>query len=464
MNNNESATQQRNAASEIIISGHIWRAVWFLAWPTAINTFILTIYNIINRLFLGRLFNATDAQAAITIGGTALMVQFALTIGLSAGSSALVARSLGAQQYDEANEATRQSFILAALAGIVSGLPFIIFAVPIVTLIGAKGDVIPLAADYTAINAMFSIPVFLYFIAITVLRSAGDVRSSLYAGVVVIGLNIFLDWLLIFGVGPFPEMSVRGAAIATGSSRVAGSIIALWFIKRSVLRDSLSHMRPHLPWFGRILNIGWPASIMNLLWTTAAAGIIWILAQLPGHQATAAQAAYGVALTIESIAFMPGVAYSMAATPLVGQNLGAGKPERAAHSAWVAVGQAALIMSAMALIFLIFPRQLALYFNKEASVVPLIVSYLRINAISEPFLALNLVLRGALQGAGDTRIPAWVTFITNWAIRLPLAYLFAITLGYGAFGAWIAISGSTVLAGIMIAAWFKWGTWRNVRV
>ena len=464
MNNKEDSTQQHNYATDIIVSGHVWRAVWYLAWPTAINTFILTIYGVINRLFLGRLFNSTDAQAAVTIGGTALMVQFALTIGLSAGSSALVARSLGAQQYDEANEATRQSFILAAIGGLIGGLPFIFFAVPIVTLIGARGAVIPLAADYTAINALFSIPVFLYFIAVTVLRSAGDVKPSLYAGVVVIGLNIFLDWLLIFGVGPFPELSVRGAAIATGASRVAGCLIALWFIRRTVLHDSLSHMRPNMVWFKRILNIGWPASVMNLMWTTASAGVIWILAQLPGHQATAAQAAYGVALTIESIAFMPGVAYSMAATPLVGQNLGAGKPERAEHSAWVAVGQGALIMSLVALVFLLIPRQLAINFNREASVLPLIVSYLRINALSEPFLALNLILRGALQGAGDTRIPAWITFITNWAIRLPLAYLLAITFAFGAFGVWIAISGSTVLAGLLIAAWFKWGTWRTLRV
>ena len=464
MNNQDSSSQQHNYATDIIVSGHIWRAVWFLAWPTAINTFILTIYGIINRLFLGRLVDSTDAQAAVTIGGTALMVQFALTIGLSAGSSALVSRSLGAQQYDEANEATRQSFILSAIGGLIGGLPFILFAMPIVTLIGARGPVIQLAADYTAINALFSIPVFLYFIAVTVLRSAGEVKPSLYAGVVVIGLNIFLDWLLIFGVGPFPELSVRGAAIATGASRVAGCVIALLFIKRTVLRDSLSHMRPNMMWFRRILNIGWPASVMNLLWTTASAGVIWILAQLPGNQATAAQAAYGVALTIESIAFMPGVAYSMAATPLVGQNLGAGKPERAEHSAWVAVGQGALIMSLVALVFLLIPRQLAINFNKEAAVVPLIVSYLRINALSEPFLALNLILRGALQGAGDTRIPAWITFITNWAIRLPLAYILAITFAYGAFGVWIAISGSTVLAGLLIAAWFKWGTWRSLLV
>lgn len=461
-NNLPTSTRRRNQASEIITTGHIWSAVWYLAWPTAVNTLIMTAYNIINRMFIGRIEDPSAGLAAVGIGGTALMVQFAVMFGLSVGTSALVARFIGGEQYDEADEATRQSLVLAVIGGIVTALPLIALATPIVTLIGAQGRTVPLAADYTAIIAYFSAPMFLYMIVTSALRSAGDVRSPLYVGAVMTVANILFDWLLIFGVGPFPALGVRGAAIATGLSRIVGTMLIFWSLHRSVLSESLTHPRARWSWFRRIMNIGWPAVLQNLMWTTAFAGFIRVLAALPN--ATAAQAALTVAIAIESLAFMPGVAYSAAATPLVGQNLGAGKPERAERSAWVATGQAAAIMTIVAVFFVVIPRQLAEIFTGDTQVVPLIVSYLIINAISEPFLAVGMVLRGALQGAGDVRMPMFITLLTNWVIRLPLAWLLGVTLGYGATGAWIAMSGTTILAGIMIAAWFEWGTWRSVQV
>ncbi|MCE5198788.1 MAG: MATE family efflux transporter [Armatimonadota bacterium] len=453
-----------DSATEIITSGHIWSAVWYLAWPTAVYTLIQTAYNIINRMFLGRLDDPAPALAAVGIGGQLLMLQFAITVGLTAGSSALVARFLGARQLDDANETARQSYILSVILGIISAIPLILAPTFLVKLIGASGSVIPLAADYTAIISWFSIPLFLWMTATTILRSAGDVRSPLYAGLIIIVVNVLLDWFLIFGVGPIPPMGVHGAAISTGISRVAGLVVTAFFLYRSDLRGSLSHFKPHMEWSRRIMKIGWPAVIQNLMWTSAAAVYIKILAFLPGGQGTAAQAALTVALTIESTAFMPGVAYSMAATPLVGQNLGAGKPERAEHSAWVATGQATFIMTLVAIVFIAVPRSLAVAFTHDAVVVAMIVSYLRIVALSEPFLAVNMVLRGALQGAGETRVPAWITLFTSWIVRLPMTWALAIPAGLGATGAWIAMSSSTFLSGVLMAAWFKWGPWRQTQV
>jgi len=240
--------------------------------------------------------------------------------------------------------------------------------------------------------------------------------------------------------------------------------LAFALLRRSVLKEALSWVRFDWTWCARILNIGWPAAIQNLLWSTASAGFRCILGALPAAQVNPAQAALTVSLAVESMAFMPGIAYSMAATPLVGQNLGAGKPDRAEHSAWVAVGQAVFIMSSVALVFFLAPEWLARKFTQERTVVPLIVSYLRIMAISEPFLALGMVLRGALQGAGDTRMPAAITVGTFWVVRLPLAYLLAIALHYGATGAWVAMSATTCLSGALMACWFKWGTWRALEV
>lgn len=463
MDQDDAIARQQEQARELITSGHVWSAVWFLAWPTAINTLIQTAYNIINRLFLGNLPSGVgEALAAVGIAGGLLMMQFALMFGLSIGASALVSRFVGARQYDDAVQATRQSLILAVIVGFVSSIPLVVLAEPLMVLSGAHGNVAPIGATYLIIIAASSIPLFLYWTMTSALRSVGNVMSALYAGGLTIVVNILFDWLLIFGIGPFPAWGVKGAAVSTVISRLAGLALSIWFIDRSVLKDSLRQIRGRVEWFGRIMRIGLPAMFQNLLWTSAYMGFIRILGYLPN--ATLAQASLTVALTIESTAFMPGAAYATAVTPLVGQNLGAGKPERAEHSAWVAAGQAVAIMSLVAVLFLAIPRRLALIFTKDAAIVGLIASYLRINSISEPFLALGMVLRGALQGAGDVNVPAGIIALTLWIIRLPLTWLMAIYLGWGATGAWWAMSLSTILSGILSVIWFKWGTWRNVRV
>jgi Na+-driven multidrug efflux pump len=158
---------------------------------------------------------------------------------------------------------------------------------------------------------------------------------------------------------------------------------------------------------------------------------------------------------------MPGVAYSTAATPLVGQNLGAGKPDRAAHSAWVATGQAVGIMAVVGTLFLLIPRTLAAPFKPDATVLPMIVSYLMINSFSEPFLALNMVLRGALQGAGGTLAPMLIILGSLWVLRIPLQWFLAIHLKMGAPGAWWAMSITCCLTGLMMMLWFRFGGWQN---
>lgn len=456
--------QRRSEATAIITDGPIWKAVWYLAWPSAISTLIASLYNFINSAFLAHVYNAKDTLAAAGIGGNALNFQMALTFGLSAGTAALVSRFLGEQNIEDAEQAARQSLLVSVLGAVATGVPLALCAKFLVKAIGAEDSVIPLATSYTAIISMASIPLFINVIATTILRSQGDVRSPLYAGGAMILVNVVLDWLLIFGFWSVPAMGINGAAIATGISRIVGTILTLYFLKRSILGGALSHWRLDLSWLRRILAVGWPASLSNIIWATSSAAFRHILGMLPAGQSTAAQAAYTAALAIENLAFQPGIAYSMAATPLVGQNLGAGKPERAARSAWVATWQAVVIMTLTGASFLLIPHLLAAPFKKDAAVVPIIIAYLRINSFSEPFLAMNMVLRGALQGAGDTRAPAVITGASLWLFRIPLAWLLAIKLQMGAAGAWWAMSLTCCLSGIMMAVWFKIGGWRERRI
>lgn len=468
MRTTRDAFQRRNDATALITDGSIWRAVWFLAWPSAINNITGAAYGFINAAFLGHLANqgeATNSLAAAGIAGNSIHLQFAFVMGLSAGTAALVSQSMGAGKHDDAEQAARQSLIVAVLAGIITGVPLALLGGPIAVLAKAAPDVVPLAAAYTAIIAWTSsIPWFIYMLSLVILRSQGDALSPFYTGVAMISLNIVFDWLLIFGVGPFPRLGISGAAWATAISRIAAMVMALYFLRRSSLGGALTKLRLDFSWIRRALVIGWPASIQSLIMTAAGFAFIRILGLLPAAEKTAAQAAYTVAMRIEAISFMPGVAYSTAATPLVGQNLGAGKPDRAARSAWVAAGQAVAVMAFVGALFLMIPRTLAAPFNPEPMVLPMIVSYLVINSFSQPFLALNMVLRGALQGAGDTLVPMLIILGSLWVVRIPLQWFLAIHLKMGAPGAWWAMSITASLAGILMAFWFKFGGWQEKRI
>lgn len=434
-----------------------------MAWPTVIHMSILTAYNLINRAFLGHTKgDSSVALAAIGIGGVVLWIQQALMFGISTGGSALASRALGAKERENACEATRQSLILSVLVAVMSGLPMILLATQIARFAGAKGAVIQPTADYVLIMALFSIPMFLQVTMSVALRSAGDTKSSLYSGVVIVAANILLDWLLIFGVGPFPRMGVQGAAIATGVARILGMLVVLIRLRGSILKDALSHFIPHWEWFGRIMKIGVPAIAQNLMWSVAFLFFVKVLSMLP--DAKNAQAALTVAMAIEMVAFMPGNAYGIAAAPLVGQNLGAKKPKRAEKCAWSATWQAIAIMTFVGTLFVAVPGIFAKAFTNKETVARHIISYLRINGLMEPFLAVAMVLTGALQGAGDTMMPMAIEFVTSGVVRLPLAWYLGVKLGYGTTGAWIAMAFSTFLYGVMIAAWFKYGNWRTRKV
>lgn len=452
-----------NDTSKFITTGDLRAVVVQLAWPTTISTIVMTLYNLINRYFVGRLPNSDSALAAVGVGGTILMLQFSIGMGLSIASAALVARFIGAREEENANIAAGQGVFLSILLGLLTGIPLVLFARSLVGLVGAK-DFIALSTYYTAVIASSSILLFIYIVATSCLRGAGDVKAPLYAGAIMIAVNVLFDWILIWGPGPFTSYGVAGAAWATVISRFAGMALGLLYLRRSALGNCFVHIAPKITWIRRTLNIAWPAMLQNLMMTIPMMAFVGILRMLPSPENTQAQAALTVAISIESLAFMPGVAYSSAATPIVGQNLGAGFADRAAKGAFICAKHAILIMTIVAIGFLVFSTQLASLFTNSAAVAGLIASYLVINAFSEPFLAATMVFRGALQGAGDTRFPAWITFVCNFALRLPLAWCLAVYFSYGTIGAWIAMASTTVLSSFLMTGWFAIGKWKNIKV
>lgn len=437
------------------------RTVWQLAWPAVLTMLLQFLNGVVDMFFMGRL--GPGAQAAVGMGGQVVMLLLAVSMAVTSGATAIVARYAGAGDRASAVEAARQSVLLAALLALVVGAPIWFLRRPVLALMGADPNVAGAGDAYLAITVLTSGPYFILLTLLAVFQGLGDLRTPLAVMLVVNGTNILGDSLLIGGTGPVPALGVAGAGIASGGSRGLGAVLAaVWLARSGFWTHHASPWRPSGDWFARILRIGVPAAVQALIRNLGSTSYTRILAV--GPEGTAAVAAMFIGLRAEGLGYMPGVAYGRAASALVGQSLGAGKPERASRFAWLCTWQALGLITALSLVFFVFAEPIARCFSRDPAVVALAASYLQVNAVGEPFLAFSIVLGGALQGAGDTRFQAGVSVITMWLLRLPLTYWLCLCLGYGAVAAWWTMAGTTIVQGVLLAMWFRRGTWQGIDV
>ncbi len=437
------------------------RAVWMLAWPSVLTMLLQTLNSFTDRFFVGHL--GSDALAAVGVGGQFMFLLFSVGMSISVGTSALVARFTGAKQPDQATLAANQSVWISLIAAFVCMALVWPLRSLVVAWMGVDSHAAALCVQYLTVTLLGIPALFLMLILSSVFRGLGDTVTPLR---VMIGVNIIHlggDWLLIFGNLGLPRMGLVGGAAALIASQVLGALLYLWFLRDSPVRGLMTRLRRlDIDWTRRILNIGLPAAGQNLSRVLSMMIFTGVLARSP--QATAAVAALTIGLTSESIAFMPGFAFSMAASTLTGQNLGAGNPGRAERAAWVALLQGLAVMVFMGAVFFTLAAPFTHIFTHDPKVVPLAVAYLRIAALSEPFLALGMILTGALNGAGDTKAPALAGIVTMWLVRLPVAWAAIYPLHMGAVGAWWAMSLSTALSGLAALILFKWGQWKQTVV
>jgi putative MATE family efflux protein len=416
---------------------------------------------LVDLFFVGRLGPA--AQAAVGMGGQVVMLLMAAAMAVTTGATAIVARYVGANERATAAEAAKQAVLLAALLGVAVGAPLWGLRRWVLVVMGAAPEVVGHGDPYLAITLAATVPYFLLLTLIAIFQGLGDMRRPLAIMLVVNGANILGDCVLIPGWGPVPALGVRGAAIASSVARVAGALLAaVWLARTGLWLLAPAGWRPRRNWFARLLRIGNPAAIQSLLRGLAHTSFVRVLAATP--EGTAAVAAMFVGIRAEGLGYMPAVAYGRAATTLVGQSLGARRADRAERSGWLCTWQAMGIILVMSALFYLLASTIAGWFSGDARVVALAASYLRVNAFGEPFLALSIVLGGALQGAGDTRFQALASILTMWLLRLPATYWLCLTLGYGAAGAWWVMAVTTALHGLVIAWWFRRGSWKEIEV
>lgn len=450
----------KNKQSAPLITGSILKSIHILAFPMLISALLQNLQTLIDLFWVGRL--GPEAIAGVTLSGVLIMLLSPGLMGLSTGTVAMVARSIGAGDMVSAGKAAAQSIWLACFLGLISALVGWWLSEWLLSLLATGSDAMPAASIYLKISLIGNVTVFVLFVGNAALQGAGDTVTPMLIMAGSNVLNMVLDPLFIFGIGFFPKMGVAGAAVATVISQALASGTLLVLLLRGTgrlhLRRPCWALNLNLAW--RITRIGIPGSGQMLSRSLMGAVLMRIVAQC----GTTAVAAYGIGMRFHMIILMPAFALGGAAATLVGQNLGAGLPARARDSAWLATWLDVGFMVTAAVVALPLAPFLIRVFNSEPEVIAVGTEYLRIVSPFYIYAAPGIVLSRALQGAGDTVMPMIITIVTLWGVQVPLAVWFSTAWQPATLGIWTAMAIANITQAVLTVAWFETGRWKKTAV
>lgn len=431
-----------------------------LAWPSLVENILHTMLGVVNMIMVGRL-----GAASIASMGVGQQIVFTLQVayaGLAVGNTALVARSIGAKDPDQAQRIAKQSLTLGALIAVAITILGLVFAEDAIRLMGAGPDMLELAVPYFRTAICGSVFMMILFIGNGTLRGAGDTRLPMLITGLINLVNLDLGYLLIFGKLGLPALGITGAALANLAAQAVGASVVIYML-------TSGRSRVRLDWRSgwgfdraivkRLLNIGTPAAaeqvFMRLGMTAYSAMVISL--------GTMIYAAQNIIFTIVSFSFMPGFAFGVAATTLVGQSLGAKNAARAEESGWEATRIGIIWMSLMGIGFFVFSEPLMALFTNDPRVIEYGAPCLRLIAWAQPLQAFSLVLAGGLRGAGDTRWTMVITTGSIWLLRMPLSYFFGIALNLGLVGIWMGNALDSLIRGLAVTWRYCTGRWKTIR-
>lgn len=431
-----------------------------LALPSAGEQLLSMLVGLVDTFLVGHLGAAP--LAAVGLANQWIMFAMVLFSAVGTGATALIARMVGARDMDTANRVLRQAMLLALGFGAVMTAAIEIWAEPAMVLMGADAETVGLGVTFLTIAGSAYVFASLMFIGNACLRGAGDTRTPLGVMLIVNGINIVVAWVLVNGLLGFPRMGVAGSATGAMLGRLVGGLLVIFLLWRGRGGLSLRSGRLTLDTslIRRILRVGVPTGVEQLIFRLGMMSYVRVVATL----GTIAYAAHQVAINAESLSYMPGFGFAVAATTLVGQGLGARDPERAERDGLIAFTIGAGIMGVMGICFILFARPIISFFTNEAEVIAAGVGPLRLVGFSQLFLASSMIFAGALRGAGDTRAPMFVNGAGVWGVRVPLALLFTQALRMGLIGAWIAMVIDLAIRGTLMFTRFQAGRWKTVEV
>jgi putative MATE family efflux protein len=437
--------------------GPIGRAIIILAIPMVLEMCMESIFVVVDLKWVSSL--GPDAIATVGLTESLMTLVYTIAIGLSIGATATIARRIGQKNPDGAARAAVQAIALALIASAVIALLGAPLAPKLLSLMGASPAVIAKGAGFTGVMLAGNVSVVMLFMINAIFRGAGDAAIAMRVLWLANAINIVLGPCLIFGLGPFPKLGIVGAAVATNIGRGTGALYALSRLVRSGGRFDITrrHLRLEPIIMGRLVRLSVAGTFQVFIGMASWVG----LARTVSSFGTDAVAGYTIGFRAIIFALLPSLGMSNAAATMVGQALGAKKPDRAERAVWKAGFYNMIFLGSVGLIFVLFARQIVGLYTTDPNVVPYGVDCLRIISAGFLFYAYGMVLTQSFNGAGDTWTPTIINLFVFWLWELPLAYVLAIVFGIGPRGVFLAITIAFSTLAIVSALLFRRGKWKS---
>jgi len=443
-----------------LTSGPIGRAVLLLAVPMVLETALESVFAVVDVFFVARLGSAAVATVGLT--ESILTLIYTVAIGLSIGVTALVARRIGEKDPDGAARTAVQAITLGLGVALTLGFLGVIFAPHLLTLMGADTDVVSRGAVYTRIMLGGNATVLLLFLINAIFRGAGDAAIAMRVLWLANGINLMLDPALIFGLGPFPELGIQGAAVATNIGRAAAVFLQIVVLLRAKGRVKIGrrhlHPNPRVMW--QLIRLSGTGTLQVFIGEASWIGLTRILAVF----GSGALAGNTIGIRIIIFAILPSWGMSNAAATMVGQSLGAGKPQRAERAVWLSGIYNMVFLTIIGTLFVVFAPQIVRLFTSDPEPARYAILCIRIVSLGFPFFAYGMVLTQSFNGAGDAWTPTIINLFCFWLFELPCAYVLAYVLDIGPVGVFTAMTIAFSSLAVVSAVVFKRGKWKSKQV
>lgn len=443
-----------------ILSGNINRAILLLAIPMTLEMGMESLFAVVDIYFVSKI--GIDAIAAVGLTETMMTITYSLGWGLAMGTTAMVSRRIGEKDVNGASVAAVQSIYLGILISVPMLVAGIFFSEDLLKLMGASQAIIEGGAGYTKLLFVSNIIIILIFLINGIFRGAGNAALAMRALWISNGINIVLDPMLIFGIGPFPELGIEGAATATIIGRSIGVCYQLYhlFKGKGIIKIHKENWHLKLNIISRLVKLSAGVTAQFIIGSSS-----WIfLMRIISTFGSTALAGYTIGIRIIIFTILPAWGFANSAATMVGQNLGAKQPDRAEQSVWRTGLFNMIFMGTVMVIYLVFSDNLAEFFTDDKEVIARAAECLYIFSLGYLFFAFGMVLVQSFNGAGDTRTPTIMNFFIFWLLQIPLAYLLAIELSIGTVGVYWAIVISEAVFTIVGYFLFKRGRWKSVKV
>jgi putative MATE family efflux protein len=441
-------------------SGNLNRTILLLAIPMVLEMVLESLFAVVDVFWVGRL--GADAVATVGLTETLLALVFAIGLGVALSTTAMVARRIGEKDPEDAAISAVQAIVLGLLISVGLGIAGGLAAPRLLALMGASPAIIAVGSGYARVALGGCGAIIMLFLNNAIFRGAGDASVAMRLLWVSNIINLVLDPCLIFGIGPFPHLGVTGAATATLIGRSIGVLVQFWLLLRGTERIHIlrRHLRLNFVVLWRLLRVSLSGMLQFAISNASWIGLVRIVSLFGG----AAVAGYTVAIRIVIFFILPAWGLSNAAATLVGQNLGAGHPERAEQAVWRTGLYNLIFLGTLGIFFIVFATPVVRLFVQDPAVVPIAAMALRTFSCGNMGFAYVMVILQAFNGAGDTVTPTIVNFFGFWVLEIPLAWFLAVPMHVGVEGAFLAfVIAQLAIAGASVVL-FRRGRWKRTRI